>query len=98
METEVINTLANSTNVVILMLLCSGPLFGAGILFIAYRFINKFGERFVNAVDDIAKQTKMMGEIIESMREEIEDVKAITSDNNRRLEIIEKTGLSIHGR
>lgn len=93
METEVINTLANSTNVVILILLASGPLFGAGILFIAYRFINKFGDRFVKAMDDIAEQTKMMGQIIESMREEIEDVKAITSDNNRRLEIIEKTGL-----
>lgn len=96
METEVINTLANSTNVVILILLASGPLFGAGILFIAYRLINKFGDRFVKAMDDIAEQTKMMGQIIESMREEIEDVKAITTDNNRRLEIIEKTGLPHH--
>lgn len=94
MEAEVVKTLANSSNVVILLLLASGPLFGAGILFIAYRFINKFGDRFVKAMDDIAEQTKMMGQMINNMREEIEDVKAITSDNNRRLEIIEKTSLT----
>lgn len=98
METEVINTLANSTNVVILILLASGPLFGASILFIAYRFLSKYWEKFVNAMENIAKQTEMMGELIENMREEIEDVKAITSDNNRRLEIIEKTGITVHGR
>lgn len=93
METEIVTTLANSSNAVLMLLLASGPLFGAGIIYMAYKLGHRFGDRFIKAMDDIAEQTKLMGQIIESMREEIEDVKTITTDNNRRLEIIEKTGL-----
>lgn len=90
MEAQVINTLAGSSNFVIMLLLASGPFFGAGVLFIAYKLTNKFGERFLNAISDIAEQTKLMREMVDNMRREIDDVKEITSDNNRRLEAIEK--------
>lgn len=103
METEVINTLANSSNVVILILLASGPVFGILILFGAYKISTKYLERFVVAVDKLTEQAKLTRELVDNMRKEVDeirddvsDVKAITSDNNRRLEIIEKTGLPHH--
>lgn len=75
METEVINTLANSTNVVILILLASGPLFGAGIIFVVYRLINKFGDKFIKAMDDIVDQVKQTKELISSLYKDVDWLK-----------------------
>lgn len=96
MEVEVVKTLASSSNVIILFLLASGPLFGAGILFIAYKLAHKFGERFINGVNDIAEQTKLMREMlynirqdVDELKDEVDEVKNITTDNNKRLDDIE---------
>ena len=69
METEVINTLANSSNVVILILLASGPVFGILILFGAYKISTKYLERFVVAVDGPAGSGK--GTITKRIAEEM---------------------------
>ena len=97
METEVINTLANSSNVVIMVMLASGPLFGILILFGAYKISTKYLERFVIAVDKLSEQVRLTRELVDNMRKDVDelkddvsDVKEITSDNNRRLEQIER--------
>lgn len=90
MEAEVINTITNSSNIIIMMLLTSGPLFGAIVIYMAYKLTHKFGERFLNAVNNIAEQTNLMREMLNVMRKDIDDVKDITVDNNKRLNDIEK--------
>lgn len=97
METEVINTLAGSSNIAIMFILASGPVLGALILYGAYKISTKYLERFVIAVDKLSEQVRLTRELVDNMRKEVDEirddvseVKDITSDNNRRLELIEK--------
>lgn len=97
MEAEVINTITNSSNIIIMMLLTSGPLFGAIVIYMAYKLIHKFGERFLNAVNNIAEQTNLMREMlnlmrndIDTLKDDVDDVKGFIIDNNKRLNDIEK--------
>lgn len=91
MEAEMVTTLANSSNAVLMLLLASGPLFGAGIIYMAYKLGHRFGDRFLTTVTEIAEQTKLMRELLAEMSRKTDIIENNSLGNAKRLDAIEIT-------
>lgn len=97
MEAELVKTLLGGGNIFIYLLLATGPLFGAAVMYMAYRGVKFFGAELLFALKNIARQTELLCQMFEltkqeirEVREDIDEVKEITADTNRRLTDIER--------
>lgn len=100
MEVDLIKALmSNGGSFILYLLLASGPLFSIAIIYMAYRGVKFFGSELLSALKNIANQTELLGKMFEltkleirEVRQDVDEVKEITADTNRRLGDIERRG------
>lgn len=98
METEIVNTVANSPHFFKLLTEAFVPFVTVLILIGIYRLAHQFIPQLVNAITETKnaiketrEQTLILAKMLERMSDKVEKIEDVSEDNTKRLDAIELT-------
>lgn len=91
METEIVNTVANSPHFFKLLTEAFVPFVTVLILVGLYRLAHQFIPQLVGALKETKEQTLILAKMLERMSDKVEKIEDVSEDNTKRLDAIELT-------